>query len=131
MRTIKFRGRANNSWVYGSLCIVEPEEFKEYGNSAYIGSGSTTMVDINTIGQFTGLYDKNGKEIYEGDIVRYSLGDRKDVGYIGFHARSASFRVIAEHTDYGIGNRGELHELNLEVIGNIHDNPELLKIMKQ
>lgn len=127
MRTIKFRGRAKKSWVYGNLHIIEPEEYKEYGNSAYIGASSTTMVDINTIGQFTGLHDKNGKEIYEWDIVRYSLDDRKDVGYIGFHTRSASFRVIAEHTDFGIGNRGELHELNLEVIGNIHDNPELLK----
>lgn len=129
MRTIKFRGRLNNLWVYGNLQIVEPEEFKEYGNSAYIiGASSTTMVDISTIGQFTGLHDKNGKEIYEGDIVRYSLdGGRKDIGYIGFHARSASFRVIAEHTDFGIGNRGGLYEPNLEVIGNIHDNPELLK----
>lgn len=129
MRTIKFRGRSGNLWAYGNLHIIEHEE---YGDSAYIiESSSTTMVDISTIGQFTGLHDKNGKEIYEGDIVRYSLDGRKDVGYIGFHTRSASFRVIAEHTDFGIGNRGEWHELNLEVIGNIHDNPELLKIMKQ
>ena len=125
MRTIKFRGRSGNLWAYGNLHIVEHEE---YGDSVYIiEASSTTMVDISTIGQFTGLHDNNGKEIYEGDIVRYSLDDRKDVGYIGFHTRSASFRVIAEHTDFGIGNRGELHELNLEVIGNIHDNPELLK----
>lgn len=125
MRTIKFRGRSNNLWAYGNLYIIEHEE---YGDSAYIiEASSTTMVDISTIGQFTGLHDKNGKEIYEGDIVRYSLDDRKDIGYIGFHALSASFRVIAEHTDFGIGNRGELHELNLEVIGNIYDNPELLK----
>lgn len=125
MRTIKFRGRSGNLWACGNLHIVEHEE---YGDSAYIiEASSTTMVDISTIGQFTGLCDINGKEIYEGDIVRYSLDDRKDVGYIGFHARSASFRVIAEHTDFGIGNRGGLYELNLEVIGNIHDNPELLK----
>ena len=122
MRTIKFRGRSGNLWAYGNLHIIEHEE---YGDSAYIiEASSTTMVDISTIGQFTGLHDKNGKEIYEGDIVRYSLDDRKDVGYIGFHTRSASFRVIAEHTDFGIGNRGELHEFALEVIGNIHDNPE-------
>lgn len=114
-------------WAYGNLHTIEHEE---YGDSAYIiEASSTTMVDISTIGQFTGLYDKNGKEIYECDIVKYSLDDRKDIGYIGFHALSASFRVIAEHTDFGIGNRGELHELNLEVIGNIHDNPELLKRM--
>lgn len=125
MRDIKFRGRSGNLWAYGNLHIVE---HKKYGNSAYIiEASSTTMVDISTIGQFTGLHDKNGKEIYEGDIVRYSLDDRKDIGYIGFHALSSSFRVIAEHTDYGIGNRGGLHELQLEVISNIYDNPELLK----
>lgn len=128
MREIKFRAKWGDLWAHGNLYIRKHEEF---GDCAYIigytENPSTTIVDINTIGQFTGLHDKNGKKIYEGDIVRYSLDDRKDVGYIGFHALSASFRVIAKHTDFGIGNRGGLHELQLEVIGNIYDNPELLK----
>lgn len=129
MREIKFRGRSCGFWAHGNLHIRKHDE---YGNCAYIigftqNPSSTTIVDINTVGQFTGLHDSIGREIYEGDIVRYSLDDRKYIGYIGFHTRSASFRVIAEHTDFGIGNRGELHELNLEVIGNIYDNPELLK----
>ena len=129
MKTIKFRGRSCGEWYYGNLYIRKHEEF---GDCAYIigctqNPSTTTIVDINTIGQFTGLYDSIGREIYEGDIVQYSLDCKKDIGYIGFHARSASFRVIARHTDFGIGNRGELHELQLEVIGNIHDNPELLK----
>lgn len=129
MRTIKFRGRSCGFWAHGNLHIRKHDE---YGDCAYIigytqNPSSTTMVDISTIGQFTGLHDMNGKEIYEGDIVRYSLDDRKDVGYIGFHARSASFRVIAKHTDFGIGNRGGLHGLQLEVIGNIHDNFDLLE----
>lgn len=132
MREIKFRAKCCDLWVHGNLYIRKHEEF---GDCAYIigytEKPSTTIVDINTIGQFTGLHDKNGKEIYEGDIVRYSLDGRKDVGYIGFHTRSASFRVIAEHTDFRIGNRGELHELNLEVIGNVHDNPELLQWKRQ
>ena len=129
MREIKFRGRSCGFWAHGNLHIRKHDE---YGDCAYIigftqNPSSTTIVDMNTIGQLTGLHDKNGKEIYEGDIVRYSLDDRKDIGYVGFHALSASFRVIAKHTDFAIGNRGRLHELNLEVIGNIHDNPELLK----
>lgn len=127
MRTIKFRAKWGDLWAHGNLYIRKHEEF---GDCAYIigytENPSTTIVDINTIGQFTGLHDKNGKKIYEGDIVKLSHV-REDVGYIGFHALSASFRVIAKHTDFGIGNRGELHELDLEVIGNIYDNPELLK----
>ena len=124
MRTIKFRGKRlmSEDWEYGNL-IQRPDG----GNFIETGDMRLCPIQDFSIGQFAGLHDKNGKEIYEGDIVRYSLDDREDVGYIGFHARSASFRVIAEHTDYGIGNRGGLHELQLEVIGNIHDNLELLK----
>lgn len=123
MREIKFRAKeigSEGKWRVGDLHITATKPHIHSLSNKY-------LIKIETIGQFTGLNDENGKEIYEGDIVRYSLDDRKDVGYIGFHTRSASFRVIAEHTDFGIGNRGELHELNLEVIGNIHDNPELLK----
>ena len=125
MREIKFRAKELNTgkWVIGDLHILCTRP--HIHNFLY--SPGKKYIDMSTIGQFTGLHDKNGKEIYEGDIVRYSLDDREDVGYIGFHARSASFRVIAKHTDFGIGNRGGLHELQLEVIGNIHDNLELLK----
>ena len=60
MRTIKFRGRSSNLWAYGNLHIIEHEE---YGNSAYIiEASSTTIVDINTIGQFTGLHDKTARK---------------------------------------------------------------------
>ena len=135
MRTIKFRGRSGNSWAYGNLHIVEHEE---YGDSAYIiGSGSTTIVDINTIGQFTGLYDKNRKEIYEGDIIRsfdskgdpiihYLLYDNKEAGFVAILKGSAK-------GDFGYGRCYQqcITGCEKEVIGNIYDDPELLKIMKQ
>lgn len=134
MRTIKFRGRSGNLWAYGNLHIIEHEE---YGNSAYIiESGSTAMVDISTIGQFTGLHDKNGKEIYEGDIVKHTLFDffgneEQHKSVVEYCDGMAAFFVkLSEDSDFG--NYLELgwvykEDQEIEVIGNIHDNPELLK----
>ena len=126
MRTIKFRGRSGNLWAYGNLHIIEHEE---YGDSAYIiESDSTTIVDINTIGQFTGLHDKNGKEIYEGDIIKSSHGT---IHYIVYDNDLACFKaVVARYNlfdEYSNLSNGWIARFNKEVIGNIHDNPELLK----
>lgn len=77
-------------------------------------------VEDTTVGQFTGLMDKNGNEIYEGDIYRYDNPDSiNEVSYCaggGF----AGFDLTP-----AIHNENRL--LDVEVIGNIHDNPELLK----
>lgn len=82
-------------------------------------------VNTETIGQYTGLHDKNGKEIYEGDIVQGLFADQEEPeikGQVIYSDGQASYIVIASNND-----EWELGYLdNLEVIGNIYDNPELL-----
>ena len=154
MRTIKFRGKdiETGKWVYGFYVRLEdtfrkPIEGKEritnriYTGSAdrcvapttgYDFSGDWYEVDQNTVGQFTGLYDCNGREIYEDDIV--------DLDYIIYDPWDDAeeslepMRCVVVYEDFGFRFKKEedlsyfLHDVkNIKVICNIHDNPELMK----
>ena len=118
MRTIKFRGKSllNGKWIYGYLFIATCGDNLMIQVNAVDAFG----VEDNTVGQFTGILDKNGKEIYEGDIVEYHLGK---TALVVFDQDNCSF--VAEH----LPNRYAFEWIgcHMEVIGNIHDNPELLK----
>lgn len=138
MREIKFRGRSltNGKWVCGDS-IKHTDNATENGieELIYIGSkvpnaskvGAMKWVPINpsTVGQYTGLKDRKGKEIYEGDIVRFydDIEDELETGTVIWHTATCSFCVEAP----GI----EIVALNayweFEVVGNIHDNPDLIK----
>ena len=112
MREIKFRGREQDGfWTYGDL--------RHEGNiTGIIENGIYSWVDSSTVGQYTGLRDVDGRRMYEGDIVR--IDDWSSPSYIRWDDDTASFVVDRWAVNLA-------HVCYRKVIGNIHDNPELLE----
>lgn len=139
MREIMFRGKMDNGeWMYGSFCMDALEQFNGLcGVDGFIrlydkakGKMQTYEVDRETVGQYTGKTDKNKKRVFDGDIIR--MFDAKppfDVGVVQWDDHDQCYVVRSTWsekchlTDFGNLGRPEY----FEVIGNIHDNPELLK----
>jgi len=136
MRVIKFRGKdANGEWKEGSLITdkYQRSDGKQF-DVAFIVSGlpcvelpddmwTAKMQRVNptTVGQFTGLHDKNGKEIYEGDIVSIEAIKSRINKVVEWNSERACW-------DAGGENRIDLYAFcYCEVIGNIYDNSELLE----
>jgi len=154
MNKIKFRGKRidNKEWVYGYLyelplpsgdaCMILTQDNNHLDNHiepkyhlAFTLWVDLFLVDPDTVGQYTGLTDKNGKEIYEGDIVSHPwkdpiFGDLVETGQ--FVHSTICFNNGAFVVNYRL--QGEYIYLQdflrlkcLEVVGNIYDNQELLK----
>lgn len=128
-REIKFRGKRidNGEWVYGYLAD------EDYINDIYSIDLSSIEVDRDTVGQFTGLFDKNGKEIYEGDIVKFHFMTSSPSTTKLFPTAKFSGEIITnKYNQWAIFSDGmEIHIENAikhgEIAGNIYDNPELIK----
>ncbi len=140
MREILFKAKRidNGEWVEGSL-IQSPymESIRSWISSAkdktrlrVISSDyadwRAVEVDTKTICQYTGLTDKNGKKIWENDVVSMKYVDCVNNGVIEYHTENARF-VFREFEDVYGANYGFDYTCEMEVIGNIFDNPELLE----
>ena len=147
MREILFIGKLshNNKWVVGNLVfsqegnpyIIPSDIIEQDGHHLRIFDDNAYWVNNNTIGQYTGLKDKNGTKIFEGDIIK----DVSDgVVFTVFYA-DGGFAIESNPVHFGYGYQGNSNpreslsdmqtgsyvEGNCVVIGNIHDNKDLLK----
>lgn len=136
MRTIKFRGKDADTgeWLVGDIIQkigYFPSILFPYNSNGKIHY-SECAVDAHTIGQFTGLFDKNEKEIYEGDILEWGKGEHKSTPLIVCFKHGSFGYIYCDCFHSLAGNPNfTFNPLNtdvrFEVIGNIHDDPELLK----
>ncbi|EKZ1391388.1 hypothetical protein Q9T54_002964 [Listeria monocytogenes] len=135
MREIEFRGKAIHpnsleqivgSWAYGGIFENKIITRNLDMNSHYHGFISEIEIDLKTIGQYTGLKDKNGKKIFEGDIVNCKFFDRM----VGDIAGVINFiDCVWAVSDFKNKRLYQLIDVdNIEIIGNIHENLDLSEV---
>ena len=148
-REILFRGKRidNGKMVEGSYC---PKKTGHYEGVKFVeemqhliivdmngGGYQYAEVDSETVCQYTGLTDKNGRKIFEGDIVKYHFGE--DVAPIKFGSYQSCFdSQHTEHCGFYVDWKTKrnfrkdlgywVHMVDAEIVGNIFDNPELLEV---
>lgn len=148
MREILFRAKAinrikgleyrtsykNGDWVYGLVTEMYDDRFPNLPATMRNTDGVSNIdVDYKSIGQYTGLTDKNGKKIFEGDIIKQinSYDKLEMTGFVRF-SKSSQFVISHTYTEkencYKRGKKKAFAiKTNCEIIGNIYDNPELLE----
>lgn len=145
-REIKFRGKRidNGEWIFGDLIENQGRFFIYHATTentiADNDDGRLTVVaievNLETVGQYTGLTDMRGKGVYEGDIINWLMFRCDRTGYIEegrveFRTEEQAFVVINKFATRD-GRESVRNILNcltdFKVVGNIHDNPELLKL---
>ena len=131
MREIRFRGKSTitGKWAYGDLV----HDYRDMGDCIRQGADhwgcGFYAVDPATIGQFTGLLDKNGIEIYEGDILRNgytgSYGNEfYENGLVCYSAKNGRFEIANKNDHIKLLTQKMVVKNSIEVVSNIHDNKE-------
>lgn len=122
MRKILFRGKRkdNGNWVYG-FPFAEFVGFDIDGIETW--DGERHLVINDTVGQYIGMKDTNGNKIFEGDIVicKYFIHEHERTYITVYEDNGYYFKLINEDTSYHPSDTD-----NIRIIGNIHDNPELI-----
>lgn len=129
MREILFRGKRkiDNRWIEGNFITDEQDLSKAYigylfsvDNDGTVHDTDVTEVDPETVCQYTGLTDKNGRKIFEGDIILHEMA-----GKIKVQFEKSEFMVIGIDRTMFRAWLSSIHG-NFKIIGNIFDNPELI-----
>ena len=139
MREIEFRGKTDGDWCYGSL--INSPTADQYYIAEHLGDELVYPVEEETIGQYTGIEDKSGTRIYEGDIIYFKdenmyglINFRYGGWYITWYGYVQVCNGVSWEEKYTECNEESLcsnclteeDKIPYEIVGNIHDNPELL-----
>ena len=142
MREILFRAKAinrgfdkeyrtnykNGDWVYGLVTTMYDDRFSSLPAKMKNTDGVNGIdVDYKTIGEYTGLTDKNGTKIFEGDIIQsYHHGEPMGVASVYWSGASFGCNLLSG-SQFGYGTLDDWNfDCSLEIIGNVYDNPELI-----
>lgn len=127
MRNILFRGKSIdfNMWIAGDLSIVEGRPYILVIKRISDGELKSMVLEVvpDTVGEWTGLFDKN-RRIFEGDIIK---------GHNSLHEDRLIYRVVYESNGFYYMDEDDVtwhpdNIDNVEIIGNVHDNPELMEV---